>query len=62
MDFSIFLSPWQHIPPTVMDNRFNAISVFIMPQSLLNEKLKIFLAFKDDTKPGRSSIPDEIYG
>lgn len=22
----------------------------------------MFLAFKDDTKPGRSSIPDEIYG
>lgn len=45
-----------------MDNQFSGLSVFVMPRSMLQDNLRVYLMFKDTTRPGGSSLPDEIYG
>ena len=62
LEFFVMISPWQHIPPAIMDSLYNGLAVFIVPLSFLNKPLHMQLMFKDTTRPGESSMPDEIYG
>lgn len=45
-----------------MDSQYNGLAVFVIPASYLAQKTKFQLMFKDQTRPGESSVPDEIYG
>lgn len=62
LDFMLYNSPWLHLPPASMDNEFAGLAVFMVPRSLLDTDIKMFLIFKDTTRPGDSAMPDEIYG
>jgi hypothetical protein len=50
-----------HVPPTSMDNKYNGLAVFMVPKSYLNTQFRMFLMFKDSTRPNESALPDEIY-
>jgi len=62
LEFFVFVSPYQHIPPAIMDSVYNGLHVFLMPEKFLQKPLHFQLMFKDSTRPGESTFPDEIYG
>ena len=45
-----------------MDSQYNGLAVFLVPISFLDTRLKLRLIFKDNTRPGDTAMPDEIYG
>jgi hypothetical protein len=57
----IFQSPWQNIPPAIMDSQYNGLTVFLIPYSYISTNLRMWLMFKDRTRPGVTSMPDEVY-
>jgi hypothetical protein len=62
LDFFVFVSPYQHIPPAIMDSAYNGLHVFYLPEKMLQKSMQFQLMFKDSTRPGQSTFPDEIYG
>jgi hypothetical protein len=50
------------VPPDTMDNPFGALTVFYIPKSYLDNKIKIFLVVKDETKATAHAMPDEVCG
>ena len=58
----MFASTWMRVPPDTMDNPYSALSVFYMPKSYLERKVKIYLLVKDEAKPTAHAMPDEVVG
>ena len=35
LEFMVYQSPWFHLPPTSMDNKYSGLAVFVLPYSYL---------------------------
>ena len=58
----VYQSLWFNIPPTTGDNPYNALAIFIMPESNLGAGLTFGLLLSGQLKPAKSNNPDKLWG
>ena len=62
LEFKMFHSLWFNIPPSAPENLYNALAVFIMPKSYLNQGLVLSLLLSSQLKPAKSNNPEKVWG
>lgn len=62
LKYVAFMSPWMRVPPDPMDNIYNALTMFTIPKSMLDEKLSMFLVVKDESSPTVHAMPNVFAG